>query len=107
MSLRWRSIGSLGVVVIVLIVGIGVGLGGPTLTTITLDGNMTDWATVLANPLNVVNDGPGGGLPDADTPSQARVDIDKVAFTWDATYLYFYIHRQGTAGAFNYFWFNF
>ncbi|HZI93873.1 MAG TPA: DUF11 domain-containing protein [Patescibacteria group bacterium] len=107
MNLQWRSVGSLGIVAVVLIVGIGMGLGGPTLTTITLDGSMADWATVLANPVNVVNDGPGGSLPDADSPSVARVDMDKVAFTWDATYLYFYIHRQGTAGEFNYFWIEF
>jgi len=93
-------------VVLVGVVGIRTSLGAPTLTTIAIDGGMADWAAVLANPDNVVLDGPGGGLIDADSPS-AALNIDKVAYTWDATYLYFYVHRQGSSGEFNYFWFHF
>jgi len=92
-------------VVLVGVVGITGSLGAPTLTSITIDGGMADWAAVLANPDNVVLDGPGGGLIDADTPS-AALNIDEVAYTWDATYLYFYVHRQGSSGEFNYFWFH-
>jgi len=103
----WRSAGTALIVVFVLIVGIRSSLGSPTLATITLDGNMGDWAAVLANPDNDILDGPGDGLVDADTPSAARVNMDKVAYTWDATYLYLYVHRLGTAGEFNYFWFHF
>jgi len=106
-SRGWRSAVTAAIVVVVWTVGIQVGLGTPTLTTITLDGNMADWAAVLANPDNYVLDGPGGGLVDADAPSMPRVNVDKIAFTWDATYLYLYVHRQGTAGEFNYFWFHF
>ncbi|MBI3449915.1 MAG: DUF11 domain-containing protein [Acidobacteria bacterium] len=79
--------------------------GTPTLTTITIDGNFGDWAAVLADPDNVFLDGPAGGRPDLDAPSDAYLDIDTVAFTWDATNLYFYIHRQGTVASVKYFWF--
>ena len=106
MSLKRRCVCIVVAVLLVGVVGISGSLGAPTLTSITIDGGMADWAAVLANPDNVVLDGPGGGLIDADTPSAAR-DIDKVAYTWDATYLYFYVHRQGSSGEFNYFWFHF
>ena len=92
--------------VLVGVVGIRETPGAPTLTSITIDGGMADWSSVLANPDNVVLDGPGGGLIDADSPV-AAANIDNVAYTWDATYLYFYVHRQGSSGEFNYFWFHF
>ncbi|HKY31805.1 MAG TPA: DUF11 domain-containing protein [Candidatus Polarisedimenticolia bacterium] len=77
----------------------------PTLATITVDGAFADWGPVLADPDNVVLDGPAGGLPDADGPSvPASRDVDTIAFTWDATFLYLYIHRRATAPEFNHFW---
>jgi uncharacterized repeat protein (TIGR01451 family) len=95
------------IVVFFSIVGVRSALAGPTLTTIAVDGGTADWTTVLANPDNIVLDGPGGGLADADAPGAGKIDIDKIAYTWDATYLYFYIHRQTSSGEFNFFWFHF
>jgi len=77
----------------------------PTLTTITVDGNMADWAAVLANPRNVYLDGPAGGLPDLDAPSDPVLNVDTVAYTWDATNFYLYIHRQWTTSSIKYYWF--
>jgi len=79
--------------------------GTPTLTTITVDGNFGDWAAVLADPDNLFLDGPAGGRADLDAPSDPYLDIDTVAFTWDATNLYFYVHRQGSIASIKYFWF--
>lgn len=81
-------------------------LAQPTLTTITVDGNLGDWAGVLADPDNILYDGPGGGLADADAPVPANLDVSLVAYTWDATYLYVYIRRLASAPEFNYFWFH-
>lgn len=79
--------------------------GTPTLTTIAIDGNMGDWSVVLADPDNVALDGPAGGLPDADSPSQSMLDLDTFAFTWDAANLYLYLHRQGNTKSIRYYWF--
>lgn len=79
--------------------------GTPTLTTITIDGNMSDWAGVLADPDNVFLDGPAGGLADMDLPSVSALDVDTVAYTWDPMNIYFYLHRQGTESAILYYWF--
>jgi len=57
--------------------------GTPTLTTITIDGNMSDWSAVRADPDNVILDGPAGGLSDADTPSSAALDLEE--FDFEAT----------------------
>lgn len=81
--------------------------GAPTLQTITIDGNMADWAAVLADPDNVTLDGPSGGLPDADAPADPVLDLDTFAYTWDATNLYLYIHRQGSTTSIKYYWFFF
>lgn len=52
--------------------------GSFTLATIALDGDMSDWTAVLADPDNNVCDGPAGGLIDPDTPLlavAASIDI--------------------------------
>ncbi|HEY3176316.1 MAG TPA: hypothetical protein VGK94_11235 [Candidatus Polarisedimenticolia bacterium] len=103
----WRRIaGTILLVAAVGVVGIRLGGAAPTLTTIAIDGDMADWATVLSNPENVINDGPGGGLIDADPGVPASLNLDKIAFTWDATYLYFYVHRLSSTGEFNYYYFH-
>ncbi len=82
-----------------------VGAGAPTLATITIDGNMGDWAAVLADPDNLYLDGPAGGLPDADSPSSSALDVDTFAYTWDAANLYFYLHRQASSSPLLYYWY--
>jgi len=79
--------------------------GSPTLTTITIDGNMSDWSGVLADPDNLFLDGPAGGLMDLDSPSVGAMDVDTVAYTWDAFNIYFYLHRQGSDPGILYYWF--
>jgi uncharacterized repeat protein (TIGR01451 family) len=81
--------------------------GTPTLRTITVDGDMADWAAVLADPDNVHLDGPAGGLPDADAPADPILDLDTFAYTWDATNLYLYIHRRRSSTNIKYYWFFF
>jgi uncharacterized repeat protein (TIGR01451 family) len=79
--------------------------GAPTLTTITVDGNFADWSAVLADPDNVYLDGPAGGRVDLDAPSDPILDVDTAAFTWDATNLYLYLHRQASSASIKYYWF--
>ena len=69
-----------------------------TLKTITLDGNMSDWATVLADTDNNTCDGPINGLVDRDAPVQSSGrDIVHFSFTWDAAGVYLYTERVGSA----------
>lgn len=107
MSLRRAVRWTIPLVGIVLILGSLPATGSPTLTTITINGLMGDWATVLSNPDNVVLDGPAGGLLDADAPVPGKLDLRTIAYTWDVTYLYFYIERTASSGEFNYYWFHF
>ncbi len=102
-----RYAGLLGSVFVVVMVGVGGSRAAPTLTTITVDGNIADWAAVLADTDNVVLDGPAGGLSDADARAPSNLNVDRVAFTWDATYVYFYVRRLASAPEFNYFYFHF
>jgi uncharacterized repeat protein (TIGR01451 family) len=77
------------------------------LTTITLDGNMADWATVLADPYQKSSDGPAAGAPadkDAPVASTGR-DLTGFAWTWDNTYLYFYVSRVASDANKQRFWY--
>jgi len=77
------------------------------LTTITLDGDMADWATVLADPYQKSSDGPAAGAPaDRDAPvgSTGR-DLTGFAWTWDDTYLYFYVSRVASDSNRQRFWY--
>ncbi len=68
-----------------------------TLTTIVVDGDTSDWASVLGDPDNNVCDGPSGGIPDLDAPVQSTGrDIAQFAFTWDATSVYLFTERVGS-----------
>lgn len=72
--------------------------GAFTLTTISVDGDTSDWASVLADPDNNVCDGPAGGQADLDAPVQSTGrDLDQFAFTWDATGVYLFTERVGSA----------
>jgi len=71
----------------------------PTLTTITLDGLMDDWAAVLANPRNLTEDGDGSSLSclestDRDCPvARQTLDLTRFAWTYDEAKLYLFVER--------------
>ena len=69
-----------------------------TLAPISVDGNMSDWAPVHADPDNNVCDGPTNGLTDRDAPVQSTGrDLTHFAYTWDATNIYLFTERFGSA----------
>lgn len=76
------------------------------LTTIAVDGDMADWAAVLADPFQTAYDGPAAGLLDLDAPvpSTGR-DLTTFAWTYDATHLYFYVGRVASSSNVQRFWF--
>jgi len=67
-----------------------------TLTTIGLNGDMTDWASVLADPDNNVCDGPANGLTDRDSPQSTGRDLVHFAYTWDQNSIYLYTERYNS-----------
>ena len=76
----------------------GFGDGIFTLAAISVDGNLADWAPVHADPDNNVCDGPSGGLTDRDAPVQSTGrDLTHFAYTWDATNIYLFTERFGSA----------
>lgn len=89
--------------------------GVPTLKTIAIDGDPSDWAEVLTNPLQVTLDGDGSSMPpeqcsslstDRDCPvgSKGR-DLNTFAWTFDSTYIYIYQTRFGSTSNTQDFWF--
>ncbi len=85
--------------------------------TITLDGDMSDWydvpptytpsGDITNNVGQFSNDGEdGGALDDLDEPigSTGR-DLKKFSFTWDNTYLYFYVERWASSTNVTDWWF--
>lgn len=76
----------------------GYGDGQFTLAPIFIDGNMADWAPVHADVDNNVCDGPSGGLTDRDAPVQSTGrDLTHFAYTWDASNIYLFTERFGSA----------
>ncbi len=90
--------------------------------TITVDGNMSDWydnnpppvynpagdITNNTTPNQFSNDGEDGGDPndDLDEPiANTGRDLKKFSFTWDATYLYFYVERWASSTNVTDWWF--
>jgi len=88
--------------------------------TIVVDGNMSDWYDdVLPSPYtptgDITNnsgqfseDGRDGSLPvdDLDDPiANTGRDLRKFSFTWDATYLYFYVERWASTNNITDWWF--
>jgi hypothetical protein len=77
----------------------GEGTDKLVLTTITVNGNMTDWAAVLDNSNNIITDGVSG-IDDPDNPTTVSRDLTKFAFTWDSNNFYTYFRRvYGTPSA--------
>ncbi|MDH4107220.1 MAG: hypothetical protein OEW35_02795 [Gammaproteobacteria bacterium] len=76
----------------------GFGDGQFTLTTIGVDGDLSDWTAVLADIDNNVCDGPSGGLTDRDAPVQSTGrDLTHFAYTWDNGNIYLFTERFGTS----------
>lgn len=76
----------------------GFGDGQFTQTTITLEGDLSDWAAVHADPDNNVCDGPSGGITDRDFPVQSTGrDLTHFAYTWDDTNIYLFTERFGSS----------
>lgn len=77
------------------------------LTPITLDGNMSDWSSILSDPYQFAADGPAAGAPadrDAPVASTGR-DLTGFGWTWDSTYLYFYVSRVASDSNKQRFWY--
>ena len=70
--------------------------GRYTLTTITPDGNMADWAAVLADADNNSCDAADATDRDAPVQSTGR-NLIRTAVTWDANYFYMYTARSGSS----------
>jgi hypothetical protein len=79
----------------------------PTLKTITIDGDMSDWDEILVNPVQVSVDGDGTSYadcndsPDNDCPVNTSTGRDLYTFAWtyDDTNIYVYIERFGSAAS--------
>ncbi|WP_455217346.1 hypothetical protein, partial [Kaarinaea lacus] len=84
--------------------------------TITIDGSMNDWydtpptytpggdITTNTNPYQYSDDAQTG-LGDLDTVGSTGRDLRKFSFTWDATYLYFYVERWASTTNVTDWWF--
>ncbi len=89
--------------------------GTPTLKTINVDGNPSDWTEVLANPIQVTMDDDGSSMDPSlcSTLSQDRDcpvgtngrDLNTFAWTFDNTYIYIYQTRYGSTSNTQEFWF--
>ena len=76
----------------------GFGDGQFTLTSIPIDGDLTDWASIHADPDNNACDGPANSLTDRDAPVQSTGrDLTHFAYTWDSTNVYLFTERSGSA----------
>jgi uncharacterized repeat protein (TIGR01451 family) len=76
------------------------------LKTIAVDGNLSDWADVLADPFQRSQDGPAGTLVDRDAPVPTTGrDLTEFAWTWDATHLFLYTARAGSDSNQQRFWY--
>lgn len=65
----------------------------------TIDGNMSDWAVILADPDNNACDGgdPADPLVDRDSPGPAGQDIIRFTYTWNTDGVYLYTERTGSS----------
>jgi len=92
-----------------LILGLAAGVSAPAaavLHGITVDGNLAEWNDVLADAWQTSFDGPNAGLVDRDAPVQSTGrDLATFAWTYDATYVYWYVGRVGSISNVQQFWF--
>ena len=76
----------------------------PTLVDITVDGDLSDWQTVLVNPVQVSHDGDGSSYtfctdsPDRDCPVGGGAGRDLLTFAWtyNANEVYMLVERFGS-----------
>ncbi len=68
--------------------------GAFALAAISIDGDMSDWAAVLADRDNVSCDAANAGDRDAVVASSGR-NMSRAAITWDATFVSVYLERAG------------
>jgi len=96
----------LGILIIMSMASTGSGIGLPTLVPITIDGDLSDWEPVLANPVNVTHDGDGSsygstciGSTDRDCEVKGGTGRDLLTFAWtyDADSIYLLIERWGSS----------
>jgi uncharacterized repeat protein (TIGR01451 family) len=82
--------------------------------TITIDGDMSDWynaATSDCNSLDITcntnqySTDAQTGAGDADTVGSTGRDLKKFSYTWDSTYIYFYVERWASSTNVNDWWF--
>ena len=76
----------------------------PTLRSINIDGDLSDWAEVLANPDNTSRDGDGstvscGVSTDLDCSMGSRHDLIRLAWTSDGVKLFLYFERRSTSSS--------
>lgn len=81
---NWLTIGAIALV-------IAAPLWASTSTTISIDGDMSDWDIVLVDPENAMADA-ASFAGDPDNPNGDR-DLRGFAFTWDDQNLYFWLRR--------------
>lgn len=89
--------------------------GSPTLKTIAIDGNPSDWAEILTNPIQVTIDDDGSSMDpslcatlsnDRDCPvGTTGRDLNTFAWTYDNSYIYIYQIRYGSSSNSQEFWF--
>jgi hypothetical protein len=66
----------------------------PSLTTIIVNGDVSDWDGILTNSKNYVVDGISGGVNgDLDATQSAARDVVLFAYTWNDTNIFFYFKR--------------
>jgi uncharacterized repeat protein (TIGR01451 family) len=71
----------------------------PGTAPITIDGTMSDWATIVNSPNNNICDGsPGSGITDLDAPIQSTGrDLMQFTYTFDSNYVYAYTQRYASS----------
>jgi hypothetical protein len=101
-----RATGLVGLLLVLALAAPGSGIGLPTLVSITIDGDMSDWAPVLANPVNVTSDGDGSsygkdciGSTDLDCQVKGGTGRDLLTFAWtyDSNDIFLLIERWGSS----------
>jgi uncharacterized protein (TIGR03382 family) len=100
----WMA-GWVGMMLVLALSTPGAGIGLPTLVSIVIDGDASDWVTVLANPVNVTQDGDGSsygrdciGSTDRDCEVKGGTGRDLLTFAWtyDSDNIYLLIERWGS-----------
>jgi len=70
----------------------------PGTAPITVNGDMSDWTSIMSNPNNNICDGfPGSAISDLDAPIQSTGrDLEQFTYTFDSAYVYAYTQRYAS-----------